>query len=76
MCALSHQLLTNDIFQDKLKPHVQTETRSNSSMVQAGSMQPVTGANNCVIETGSIYPANRNYNCRMKTGTDTYIQWK
>ena len=76
MCALSHQLLTNGIFQDKLKPHVQTETRSNSSMVQAGSMQPVTGTNNCVMETGSIYPANRNYNCTMKTGTDTYIQWK
>ena len=27
MCALSHQILINDTFQDKLKPHVQTETR-------------------------------------------------
>ena len=36
MCALSHQLVTNDTFQDKLK-HVQTETRSTSIM-QTGSM--------------------------------------
>ena len=43
MCALSHQLLTNDTFQDKLKPHVQTETKSKTSMMQTGSMQPVTG---------------------------------
>ena len=25
MYALSHKLMTNDTFQDKLKPHVQTE---------------------------------------------------
>ena len=59
MCALSHQLLTNDTFQDKLKPHFQTETRSNTSMMQTVSMQPVTGTNNCVMETGSIHPVNR-----------------
>ena len=38
MCALSHQPLTNETFQDKLKPHVQSETRSNTSMMQTGSM--------------------------------------
>ena len=38
MCALSYQLETNDTFQDKLKAHVQTETRSNTSMMQTGSM--------------------------------------
>ena len=49
MCALSHQIRTNDTFQDKLKPHVQTET-SNTSMMQTGSMQSTTGTNNCVME--------------------------
>ena len=38
MCARSHQLPTNDTFQDKLKPHVQTETRNNTSMMQTESM--------------------------------------
>ena len=60
MCVLSYKLLTNDTFQDKLKPHVQTETRSNTSMMQTGSTQSVTGTNNCVMEIGSIDPVNRN----------------
>ena len=38
MYALSHKLMTNDTFQDKLKPHVQTETRSKTSMMQTGRM--------------------------------------
>ena len=39
MCT-SNKLLTNDTFQDlfQLKPHVHTETRSNNSMMQTGSM--------------------------------------
>ena len=37
MCALSHQLMTNDTFQDELK-HFQTETRSKTSIMQTGSM--------------------------------------
>ena len=47
-------------FKNKLKSHVQTETRSNTSMMQTGSIFPVTGTNKCIMEIGSIHPVNRN----------------
>ena len=76
MCVLSHQLLTITHFKNNLKPHVQTETRSNICMMQTGAMWPVIGTNNCILEKTVQWKQGLKPSCNGNINTMINMQLK